>query len=93
VSSGEAVLTWEETATESIGLEEGDVVEIGGTEYVATFPDDSTVLLSTDVEGYEQVTDNREYFDQRISGLNYVMIFSLAAGFLLAATAFMPRRE
>ncbi|MEF8809042.1 hypothetical protein [Natronomonas sp.] len=93
VSASGAVLTWEETTTVSIGMEEGDVVEIGGTEYVATFPDDSTVLLSTDIEGYEQVSENREYFDKRISGLNYVILFSLGAGFLLAATALMPRRE
>lgn len=93
VSSSEAVLTWEETTTASIGLEEGGVVEIGGTQYVATFPNNETVLLSQDVEGYEQVADNREYFDERISGINYVMIFSLAAAFILVAAAFMPRRE
>ncbi|QLD85729.1 hypothetical protein HWV23_08320 [Natronomonas halophila] len=93
VSSSEAVLTWEETTAESIGLEEGGVVTVGGTEYVATFPDNSTVLLSTDVEGYEQVSEDREYFQERTSGLMYVVIFSVGAGFLLAAMALMPRRE
>jgi hypothetical protein len=93
VSSSEAVLTWEETTAESIGLEQGAIVTVGGTEYVATFPDNSTVMLSTDIEGYEQVIENREYFQQRTSGLMYVVLFSLGAGFLLAAMAFMPRRE
>lgn len=93
VSSSEAVLTWETTTTSSISFEEGGVVEIGGTEYVATFPDNETVLLSTDVEGYNQVVEDQEYFQERISGVRYVMIFSLAAAFILAATAFMPRRE
>lgn len=93
VSASEAVLTWEEETTASVSFEEGDVVEIGGTQYVTTFPDNETVLLSEDTEGYEQVVENREHFDQRISGLNYVMIFSLAAAFILAAAAFMPRRE
>ncbi|WP_336136618.1 hypothetical protein [Natronomonas amylolytica] len=93
VSSSEAVLTWEETTTESIGAEEGENATVGGTQYVATFPENGTVMLSTDIEGYQQTVDDREYFHQRLSGLNYVIIFSLAAGFILAAAAFMPRRE
>jgi hypothetical protein len=93
VSSSEAVLTWSVETTESIGVAEGENATIGGTKYVATFPENGTVMLSTDIGGYQQTIDNRQYFQQRLSGLMYVVLFSVGAGFLLAAMAFMPRRE
>ncbi|MES3517173.1 MAG: hypothetical protein PPP58_05865 [Natronomonas sp.] len=91
--TAEAVATeWEGETTESIRLQEGDVITLGETEYVVTFLDDDTVLLSTDIEGYDTAIENQEYFDERISGLLYVVIFSLGSGLLVGALAFLPRR-
>ena len=92
VTSDEVTLVWEAEDTQTIDINEGKIVELGGTEYVMTFVDDNTVMLSTDVDGYDAMTENRNYFEQRLSGLVYVIIFSLGAGFLVGALAFLPRR-
>jgi sorbitol-specific phosphotransferase system component IIA len=92
VSPSGATVTWEESTSQSISLEEGDVVDVGGTEYVVTFVEADTVMLSTDIDEYRTIQENREGFQQRMSGLLYVVIFSLTAGFLVAGMAFLPRR-
>lgn len=92
VSQESVTLVWEEQATETAGAEEGEVFELGDQEYVAHYPEEGTVVLSEDVEGYQQQADNQKFFQQRLSGLMYVVLFSLATSFLLAALAFIPRR-
>ena len=92
VTSGEVVLTWETVEEQSIGLEEGGTFTLDGTEHVATFPDNSTVVISEDVEGYDTYENNVDYYQERTSGLLYVIIFSLGSSFLLAALAFLPHR-
>lgn len=92
VTSSAATLTWETEEEQSISLAEGGTFTIGDTQYVATFPSNDTVVVSNDVEGYQSQADNQEYFQQRLSGLNFVVLFSLASAFLLAVVAFLPRR-
>ena len=92
VSAEAVTLAWEEEVAEETGAEEGEVIELGGTEYVVTYPEEGTVMLSEDVEDYQRQVDNQEFFQERISGLTYVILFSLGSAFLLAAMAFMPRR-
>lgn len=93
VTAEAVTVTWQEELTQTTELSEGKQVTFGGTDYVFTFVDDNTVMLSTQIDEYEQTQENREFFDQRMSGLLYVIIFSLGSGFVLAASAFMPRRE
>lgn len=92
VTNESVTLTWtaEEENTES--LADGENVTVGDQTYVATFPSADTVLLSEDVAGYQEYAADTEYYQQRLSGLNYVVIFSLIAGFILTMTAFLPRR-
>jgi uncharacterized Zn-binding protein involved in type VI secretion len=92
VTADAATLVWEEEVTQSIEASQGEVVEIGGQQYVPHYPEEGTVVLSEDVEGYQQQVENQEFFQQRLSGLMYVILFSLGSAFLLAAMAFMPRR-
>lgn len=92
VSSSEVVLTWEEEGSQSVSFGEGDVVELGDSEYVVTFVDNDTVMLSTDRTGYEEVQNARQEFQQRMTGLLYVVVLSLGFGIILAALAFLPRR-
>jgi hypothetical protein len=92
VTSGEVVLTWETVEEQSIGLEEGGTFTLDGTEHVATFPDNSTVVISEDVEGYDTYENNVDYYQERVTGLLYVIIFSASSSFLIAALAFLPRR-
>ena len=92
VTAESVTLTWETEEQQSATLAQGENVTVDNTTYVATFPDDSTVMLSEDVAEYQRQAGNQEYFQQRLSGLNYVVIFSLFTSFLLAALAFLPRR-
>ena len=93
VTSEEVVLTWETETEQSVALEEGETFTADDTEYVATFPDDETVVLSTDLEGYDSYEQSVEYHQERTSGLLYVVVFSLGSSFLLAALAFLPHRD
>jgi lipopolysaccharide export LptBFGC system permease protein LptF len=92
VTAEEVTLVWEAEVAKEAGAKEGEVFELGGTEYVATYPQEGTVLITQDVEEYQRQVDNQKYFQERMSGLNYVIIFSLGTAFLLTALAFMPRR-
>ncbi len=91
--SAEAVtLGWEEEVTQSVNIDEGDTFELGDQEYVATFPDAETAVISTDIDGYDESVENQTYFEERLSGLLYVIVFSLGSAFLIAAMAFLPHR-
>ena len=92
VTSGRVLVTWETEETQSIGIAEGEPFTVGDTEYVATFPDDSTVVISTQLEEYNSYEESVDYYQERTSGLLYVIIFSLGSSFLLAALAFLPHR-
>ena len=92
ISSDEVTVVWEEDVESTLDIDEGKVVTLGDTEYVLTYLDDDTVLVSTDLDGYDEAQANIDYFDERLSGLLYVIIFSLGSGALLAAMAFLPHR-
>lgn len=92
VTSESVALTWETEEEQSETLAQGENVTVDNQTYVATFPDDQTVMLSEDVASYQEQAGHQEYFQQRLSGLNYVIIFSLFSAFLIAALAFLPRR-
>jgi hypothetical protein len=92
VTASSVTVTWETEEEQTVSLAHGENATVGGTQYVATFPADDTVKLSEDVAGYQEYADNQQYFQQRLSGLNYVVIFSLVSAFLLTAIAFLPRR-
>jgi hypothetical protein len=92
VTSERVLVTWTTEADQSVSLAEGETVTLGDSEYVATFPDNDTVIISPEVEGYETYESSVEYYNERISGFLYVIIFSGGASFLLAALAFLPHR-
>ena len=85
-------LAWEAEVEQTETLAHGENVTVADRTYVATFPSADTVQLSEDVEGYQAYQADYEYFQERLSGLNYVVIFSLITAFVLTATAFLPRR-
>ena len=92
VTSERVLVTWETEETQSIGLAEGETFTVDDTEYIATFPDDGTVVISTQLEEYNSHEESVDYYQERTSGLLYVIIFSLGSSFLLAALAFLPHR-
>ena len=92
VTADGAVLVWETTETETVELAQESTVTIGDTEYVAHFPDASTLRMSTDVEAYEAQVTEIERFNQYNSGLSRVLVLSVLSSIMLAGMAFIPSR-
>ena len=92
VTAGGAVLVWETTETETVEIAQQSTVTIGDTDYVAHFPDASTLRMSTDIEAYEAQVTEIERFDQYNSGLSRVLVLSVLSSIMLAGMAFIPSR-
>ncbi|TKX74670.1 hypothetical protein EXE46_07850 [Halorubrum sp. GN11_10-6_MGM] len=92
VTAGGAVLVWETTETETVEVAQQSTVTLGGTDYVAHFPDASTLRMSTDIEAYEAQVSEIERFDQYNSGLSRVLVLSVLSSIMLAGMAFIPSR-
>jgi hypothetical protein len=92
VTTGGAALVWETTETETVEVAQQSTVTLGGTDYVAHFPDASTLRMSTDIEAYEAQVTDIERFDQYNSGLSRVLVLSVLSSIMLAGLAFIPSR-
>ena len=92
VTAGGAVLVWETTETETVEIAQQSTVTIGDTDYVAHFPDASTLQMTTDVESYEAQVTEIERFNQYNSGLTRVIVLSILSSIMLAGMAFIPSR-
>ena len=92
VTADGAVLVWEATQTETIDVAQEGTVTLGGTDYIAHFPDASTLRLSTDMEAYEAQVAEIDTFKQYNTGLTRVFVLSMLSSILLAGAAFLPSR-
>lgn len=92
VTADGAVLAWEATQTETIDVAQEGTVTLGGTDYIAHFPDASTLRLSADMEGYEAQVAEIDTFKQYNTGLTRVFVLSVLSSILLAGAAFLPSR-
>ncbi|GAA0727287.1 hypothetical protein GCM10009060_25650 [Halorubrum trapanicum] len=92
VTADGAVLAWEVTDTETIEVAQESTVTLGDTDYIAHFPDASTLRMSTDIEAYEAQVAEIDRFDQYNSGLSRVLILSVLSSIMLAGMAFIPSR-
>lgn len=87
-----ATLEWMAPRTNTIDAAEGDVLELNGIEYVAHFPDDTTLILDEDVEGYEQQLAVQDKYDERVNGLWGVSILSVLGVVILLGLSYLPSR-
>lgn len=92
VTADGAALVWETTQTETVEVAQQSTVTIGDTDYVAHFPDASTLQMSTDIEAYEAQATEIERFNQYNSGLSRVFVLSVLSSIMLAGMAFIPSR-
>jgi len=93
VTNTSAELTWETSEENTITLSEGGNVTIGGTQYIVHFPDNSTAILSQDVEGYLEDSARQDYFTERVSGIWGVFIVSFLAAIILLGAAYLPVKD
>ena len=92
VTAEQAVLAWEATQTESVEITQHSTVTIGETDFVAHFPDASTMQLSSDMEEYEAQVAQIDQFHQYNSGLTRVLVLAFLSSLLLLGAAFIPSR-
>jgi len=92
INTSGVTLAWRGNLTRSKELEAGSNVSLGGTTYVAQFPQNDTVVLSQNVSGYLQEEAAVEDFHERVLGLWGIVIISLFAVVILVALAYLPVR-
>jgi hypothetical protein len=93
VTTSAAELTWTSPQENTLSLSEGGNVTLGGTQYIAHFPDNSTVVLSENVQGYLEDTQRQDYFTERKNGLWGVSIVSFAIAVVLLGAAYLPVKD
>jgi hypothetical protein len=68
-------------------------VSLDGARCIVHFPNNSTAVLSEDVEGYLEDTNRQDYFTERKNGLWGVSIVSFATAVILLGSAYLPVKD
>ncbi|MGM0605769.1 MAG: hypothetical protein ACQETB_08870 [Halobacteriota archaeon] len=92
VDSGSVTVVWSSDETRSADLAQGEVVTLGGNEYLAYFSTADTVLLTQDISEYEAQVSSIETYEDRVSGFWYVIVASLVIATLLVLLGMLPSR-
>ncbi len=95
ITDDAVTVVWMGPETLTIGVEQESTVTIGDTEFIAHFPsdpNDPTLTLSTDFDGYNAQLAQAERLDQYGDGLWRVLIISVLSAMALVGMAFMPSR-
>ncbi len=85
---------WVEAQDEEVGLSQGSVVELRGTEYLVYFEGEEAVHLDENASTayYERQTDH-DAMSKRINGFWAVTLISAVSAGGMVGLAFLPRRE
>lgn len=92
VTTDQAVVVWEGTQMETIDVGQESMTTLSETEFVAHYPDASTLRLSTDIAAYEAQVDQLHQHQKYNDGLTRVIVLSILSMLLLVAIAFVPSR-
>lgn len=92
ITAETVTVEWRGETTTEYELRQGQTVTLEDQELVAYFPNTEEVHLSSDVESFEQQEQDAEAFQERLTGLWWVITMSVITVILLAALAFMPVR-
>ncbi len=93
ISPDSVSLSWTTSEDRSSDFRnEGTVTLDDGNEYLAFFPDQETMILTSDMEAYSSEVAKQETFQQRVGGLSWITFTAALISFLLIAFAFLPSR-
>jgi len=94
VSADGVVLSWREPVEHEVSAAEGNNVTLGPDErtFVAHFPDNGTLQLSSNLGAYQAELDVQATYTDRVNGLWGVSILSSLATVLLIGLAYLPSR-
>ncbi|MEF8877830.1 MAG: hypothetical protein V5A60_14035 [Haloarculaceae archaeon] len=91
VTSTGVVVEWTAPRTNTVELAGGENVTLNGQQFVVLFRGDS-VILSPQVEEYQQALARQDYFQERQNGLWGVTLLSGFATMFIVGLAYLPVR-
>jgi len=86
-----ATLTWTAPRQMTAEAEDGGNVTLD-RQYLAHFPGDGSVVLTTNFAAYQEEVDRANYFNERVNGLWAVSILTGLTAILLVGMAYLPSR-
>lgn len=93
IEQSEVTLEWEGERRNTVNFEEGGNATLGDDRsFVAHFPSNGTLVLSSNYRAYSEDTERVAVFHERMTGLWAVVITSALAAVLLVGMAYLPSR-
>ncbi|MFC7203027.1 hypothetical protein ACFQJC_05845 [Haloferax namakaokahaiae] len=92
VEQSGVTLEWTAAEEQTISVGDRANVTVGGQQYLAYFPDNSTMVLTTNFESYQEQTASIEEFHQTENGLWGIAIVCFSTVVLLLGMAYLPSR-
>lgn len=97
ITRTEVPLNWTASRPVSVGLSEGESVDLDGDSYFVHFPDSGTVQLAPNTtetrDAYQDTHERIDVYEERKAGLWGVVILSVFAGVLLIGLAYLPNKD
>lgn len=92
VTNQSATLVWTAPREQTASMSQENNVTLSGTTFLAYFPNDNTVVLTSDFQSYDRQTAEISQFHEQKNGLWGVSIVSGIVIVLLVGMAYLPSR-
>jgi hypothetical protein len=92
VTNEGATLAWTAPKTNTVSVGNEANVTLNGQQYFAYFPDNSTLVLESDYNVYQEQVNEIDTYHEHVNGLWGVSIVSFATAIMLLGMAYMPSR-
>jgi len=92
VTSEGATLAWTAPQTNTVSVGNEANVTLNGQQYFAYFPDNSTLVLESDYNVYQEQVNEIDTYHDHVNGLWGISIVSFATAIMLLGMAYMPSR-
>ena len=87
-----ATLAWTAPRTNTVSVGNEANVTVNGQQYFAYFPDNSTLVLESDYNVYQEQVNEIDTYHDHVNGLWGISIVSFATAIMLLGMAYMPSR-
>jgi hypothetical protein len=92
VASDSVTLAWNAPKQNTVEVGDQANVTLGGQQYLAYFPDNSTLVLTQNFESYDRQVAEIDTYHTQVNGLWGVSIASFLTAIVLLGMAYMPSR-
>lgn len=92
VSAAQASVEWVAPRTLTTDVNDESNVTVGDTQYLAYFPDNQTMVLTSDYRSYSSQVAEIDTYHKHVAGLTGITIVSGVVTALLFGMAFLPSR-